>query len=247
MGQAPGTWSESYNVNVYDADINGRLKITALCNYLQNTAWLHYREIERINGAMLMDNHIWAMIRLEAEIYRTAYWGDKLTVLTWSRNVGKMSAFRDYEVSDSTGEKIAAATTTWVVIDPVTKEIQPLKSVSDKWPEQILKSAIGRDAGKAKAVLIPTASAEFKVKFSEFDVNGHVNNVSFIDWMNESISKEYLEAHEIENLRVNFLEEVEYNGYIKAIAEKKNRNSFACSVIKKECGKEAARGYFAFR
>ncbi|PKL91262.1 MAG: hypothetical protein CVV21_08600 [Candidatus Goldiibacteriota bacterium HGW-Goldbacteria-1] len=247
MEQAPGIWTEKYDVNVYDADINGRLKITALCNYLQNTAWRHYSEIEKVKGAMLKSGHIWAMMRLEVEIYKTAAWGNKLTVETWSKNVGKVSAFRDYDVTDENGIRIAAATTTWVVIDPVTKKIQPLKSVAEKWPEQKDKSAIGREAGKVEAVLNPVASAEYKVKFGEFDVNRHVNNVSYIDWMNETLTKEYLETHEVKSLLINFMEEAEYGGRVTAVLEKKDENTFACAVIKKESGKEAARGRFVFK
>jgi len=247
MAQAPGIWTEKYDVNVYDADINGRLKITSLCNYLQNTAWRHYSEIEKAKGAMLQSGHIWAMMRLEAEIYKTAAWENKLTVETWSKSIGKVSAFRDYNVTDENGACIAAATTTWVVIDPVTKKIQPLKSVAEKWPEQKDKSAIGREAGKAEAVLNPSVSSEFKVKFSEFDVNRHVNNVSYIDWMNETFTKEYLETHEIKTILINFMEEAEYGGTISAVMEQKAENTFACAVIKKESGKEAARGRFTFK
>lgn len=246
MSESIGIWAESYNVNVYDADINGRLKITALCNYIQNTAWLHYREIEKIKGAMLKKGHIWAMIRLEAVIYSTAHWGDCLKVMTWSRNVGKLSAFRDYEVSDSKGKRIAGATSTWVVIEPLTKEIQSLKGVSDKWPEQREQSALGRDAGKAPGVVNPSSSVEFKVRFGEFDVNRHVNNVTYIDWMNESLSRDYLENHELRSMKINFLEEVQYNGHVTVLTEEKAHNSFACSVFNKETGKESARGLFTF-
>jgi hypothetical protein len=43
-------WQDQYDIKVYEADVAGRAGITAIANYVQNSAARHYTFLDRERG-----------------------------------------------------------------------------------------------------------------------------------------------------------------------------------------------------
>jgi len=203
----PSEWKEKYEVKVYESDNLERGGLVTLFNYFQNSAWSHYHRVDRVRGPFLTKNQIWAMTRVEIRLIRPAKWQEVVEVETWSRGLEKLMAFRDFIIRDAAAETIAAGTATWVVIDLESKRIQRLTKIADKWPSKPDVFSINKNAEKVDAPANPEYGEPFRVRYSDMDLNHHVNSSRYIQWMLDSFGREFLEEHEIKKAEINYMEE----------------------------------------
>ena len=63
-------------------------------------------------------------------------------------------------------------------------------------------------AGRASADPDEAHEGEFSVRYRDLDMNGHANNISYLDWFLEILPLSFREGHTIQELEVNFLAEI---------------------------------------
>lgn len=67
------------------------------------------------------------------KIFKRPRWNTELIVKTWPRKFERVSSWRDFEVSDENGEKVAIASSEWVLID--TRK-QSISKISEKMAQE---------------------------------------------------------------------------------------------------------------
>jgi medium-chain acyl-[acyl-carrier-protein] hydrolase len=249
MAEAPKIWKDTYNVKVYEADAKGRANVTALANYLQNSAWNHYNEVEKALGELLPPGCIWLMTRLEIQIYSMPKWAGDVCVETWSRGIEKLMAFRDYIIYGEDGKTAAKATASWVVVDVEKRRIQKLDGLSKKWPSNSEKSALRKSADRIQELKNIVEGRFFSVKYSDLDLNRHVNNVKYIQWIMDGYEMAFIEGNEIEKFEINFLGEANYGDDLAVNAEKISDAPlvFLHNIIRKNDAKEICRARISYK
>jgi len=246
--EVPREWKEKYEVKVYESDNLERGGLVTLFNYFQNTAWSHYSRVDKVLGPFLAKNQIWAMTRVEIHLTRPARWQEVVEVETWSRGIEKLMAFRDFVISDSHGEKIAAGTATWVVLDLESKRIQRLTALTEKWPSKPGVLSIGKSAEKVDSPANPAYGEAFRVQYSDMDLNRHVNSSRYVQWMLDSFGREFLERNEVGRAEINFLDEAMPGDEIYTGREQVSDTPpvFLANVSRKGDSREICRARFAF-
>ncbi len=246
--RVPSEWKEKYEVKVYESDNLERGGLITLFNYSQNSAWSHYSRVDRVLGPFLAANQIWAMTRVEIHLVRPARWQEVVEVETWSRGIEKLMAFRDFVVRDERGEQIAAGTSTWVVLDLESKRIQRLTELSEKWPSKRDKSSIGKNAEKVDPLTQPAYGEMFRVRYSDMDLNRHVNSARYVQWMLDSFGREFLEKHEVSKAEINYLDEAMPDDELFTGREQvaDPPRLFRANVSRKADNREICRARFAF-
>ncbi|MCE5300618.1 MAG: hypothetical protein LLG37_07080 [Spirochaetia bacterium] len=242
----PEKWRQEYEIKVYESDALGRANLPSLCDYFQDMAWRHYTNVEKALGALLAPKQIWMMVRLEINIERLPKWQDVLEIETWSRGIERMMAYRDFTMEKKDGTRFAAGTSTWVVMDTNTGRIARLNNLAQKWPSVPGRSSIGKSADKVEDLNNPVFGKPFEVRYSDMDVNRHVNNVEYIKWMFDAPGMEFLESHTIKRAVINFMDEAKAGEEVKAGFEKASETSLKCTVLRLNDGREVSRGLFEF-
>lgn len=244
----PREWKERYEVKVYEADNLERGGLVTLFNYFQNTAWSHYNRVDKVRGPFLTKNQIWAMTRVEVQLRRPARWQEVVEVETWSRGLERMMAFRDFIIRDAKGQTIAAGTATWVVLDLETKRIQRLSDIAGKWPSKPDVFSINKNADKIDPPANSKHGEVFRVKYSDMDLNHHVNSSRYIQWMLDSLGREFLEKYEISKAEINYLDEAMPGDEVFTGSEKVSDTPvvFLANVTRKGNDRELCRARFTF-
>ncbi len=244
----PSEWKEKYEVKVYESDNLARGGVVTLFNYFQNTAWSHYNRVDRIRGPFLSKNQIWAMTRVEMQFNRPAKWQEIVEVETWSRGLEKMTAFRDFIIRDAANDIIAAGTATWVVIDIETKRIQRLTEIAEKWPSKPEVFSIHKNADRVDPPLAPEFGEPFRIKYSDMDLNHHVNSSRYIQWMLDSLGREFLEEHEVSKAEINYIDEAIPGEEVLTGSQKTSDEPpiLVMNVLRKGDSKEVCRARFTF-
>jgi medium-chain acyl-[acyl-carrier-protein] hydrolase len=211
MTELKKIWAAEFPIYWYDTDTNGQLKMSAIANYLQETAWRHANHLGFGYEDAQKRNEFWVVISLMIRMVGHPQWGQKITVETWPKGVDKLFAYRDFRISDQNGTVIGAATSAWMILDLTTR--RP-KSVDIVRP--VLHLATSQDILDCNPPLLKpmngiVTSEPRKVRFSEVDQYGHVNNTRYIDWSLDALPDELHRKYTKRTLVINYLSEVRAN------------------------------------
>jgi acyl-ACP thioesterase len=241
MAEIPVIWRDEYRINVYEADALGRVSIPSLCDYCQDAASRHYFAVDAMIGPLLLPSQIWALTRLELEISDLPAWGGTIEVETWSRGIGKASAYREFILRLKNGAEAARGTTSWVVLDRGTMRLARLETMAGRWPSQLGRLALGRDAAKVGELTAPEPGKPFQVRYGDIDVNRHVNSVRYIRWTMDALGGELLESRRVRGIAVNFLDEALPGDEVLTASESISGSEYRCGVIRTKDSKTVCR------
>jgi medium-chain acyl-[acyl-carrier-protein] hydrolase len=114
---------------------------------------------------------------------------------------------------------IISADTIWLFVDMLTRK--PKSVTEDLYKGYCItpgKNALPKLTEPRKLGKIDFEK-EFRIRFSDIDVNKHVNNVSYVSWALEALPIEILQEKDIELVRIIFRKELNYGSVIKSCAE----------------------------
>ena len=167
-----------FSVRSYECGADAFASLHAVCNYLQEAASLNADEL-----GISRSNFV--------KMFRYPVWEEEVTVVTFPRGGRKIVAWRDFEIKSADGGTIGLATSEWMLIDLATRKISPIpQSVLDAC-EFGSESVLGAEPFTARlkfpADVSVSASGPYKAQYSHIDLNGHVNNVHYVEWLLEPL------------------------------------------------------------
>jgi acyl-ACP thioesterase len=234
-------WPEQYLIHWYDTDLNGQLKMSALANYLQESAWRHANHLGFGYEDAQKRNEFWVIISLMVKMIGEPRWGETITVETWPKGIDRLFAFRDFKIMDAQGNVIGAATSAWMILDQDTRRPKSVDLV-----KPVLHLATHQDVlDRNPPMLMPLkeiATTETRmVRFSEVDQHGHVNNIRYIDWCLDALPSEWHRAHRIRGMVINYLSEVKADESIQISTGPESDHSILIQGSRESDGKAIFR------
>ncbi len=198
-------WIEHYEINSFLLDHNKRLSLFGLLNLLQDAAWMHATSAGWGFEALLKKGTIWVLARQKLVMSAWPQWEETVTLHTWGRPGGNVMALREFEIYLG-NRKIGESTTTWLVLDYHSRKPQKL----DRVPFNRMCRSEGNLAITAERLGLRqdlTPKTSFEVRNSDLDVNGHVNNTRYAQWLTDTMSAAELARYAIAEYELNFLSE----------------------------------------
>ncbi|HVN57140.1 MAG TPA: acyl-ACP thioesterase domain-containing protein [Bacteroidales bacterium] len=202
-------FSKKYRIPVYEMGFNGKLSPHSLFNYLQDIASEHAELLRFGKDDLLKENRFWVLSRIAVKVIYWPSWGESIDVKTWPRGTDKLFALRDFEVTDSHGESVALGSSSWLVVDRTSRRVQRPDSVLSHFNEGFpVKSAISGNASKVGPVAGDAVHSQaYRVAISDLDINLHVNNVKYLEWITDSYDLEFRQKHNPSFIEINYLAE----------------------------------------
>lgn len=185
------TFEHGYNIRSYEPRPGGRVSISAICNQLQDIASRHADTLGFGYHDLEQSGHFWILARLHIMVDRLPGFGDRTSILTWPSGNERLVALRDYLISDSEGV-MGRATSSWVTMNVKTHRPDPPETVLH---ERFIPERDRALAFPSKAVTRLKESefaAEVVARRADTDINGHVNNVNYLDYCFEAVPEEWL-------------------------------------------------------
>jgi medium-chain acyl-[acyl-carrier-protein] hydrolase len=198
-------WTQSYDVNTIVLNPQKRLGLYGLLNILQDAAWNHAEYLGCGFGEMLKHGTLWVLTRQKLTITDWPVWGDAVVIRTWPCPFGGAQAPRQFEILVKE-RKVGESTTIWLTLDGRTR--RPLRINAAEVPFAVrTEGVLAISAGKIPLREGLEPAATFFVRNSDLDVNGHVNNTRYAQWILDSIPLAAHERFRLESYEVNFLAE----------------------------------------
>lgn len=175
-------FEQKYDISSYDVDLNKCARLTSILNYMQDSAWLHYSFFEKHNGLIMPENYVWLLSRIRLEVIALPVWGDRIVLQTWSPGLNRMFAQRDFIFKDKNNNTLIKASTAWLIID--TDKNLPVRPdfFKEKW-DFAEKEPLIDIRKKINAYENKRSKNTVKAFYSDIDVNRHVNNAKYVEWM----------------------------------------------------------------
>jgi medium-chain acyl-[acyl-carrier-protein] hydrolase len=212
-----------FRVRSYEVEKDGKARISSVCNYFQEAAGLHAKQLKFDISDLVKQGLTWILYRLHVKVLRFPGRWEEITVSTWPSGGNEIRAFRDYELWDAKGERIAIGLSQWMMLD--TGKKRPVKITPEVMgfgkhaPDHVLpeeRSAI-TEVKNGESKLIATAGLH------DLDMNGHVNNVKYIDWSAGFMSPENFAAKKCTEIQIQYTREANAGDkiYLKQESTKK--------------------------
>jgi fatty acyl-ACP thioesterase A len=146
---------------------------------------------------------------------------------TWFQEAGKIGAQRDWEVRDTgSGEVLGRATSTWVMINMHTRRLSkmpdPVRRRCGWYQLSPPRNAIPAEYTRAKIPdleLPPQLVGPQQVaRRSDMDMNGHINNVTYLAWALETIPPDVAHGCHLYQLEVDYKAECHAGDLVDSLA-----------------------------
>lgn len=153
--------------------------------------------------AMLEKGIIWVAARVDCSIRRLPEHGDEIRIRGWAgRSRGSICPFH-YELKSAADELLAEGCSMWVLSDLAAHSMMspnvPSLALPTPEPPDARLPRIGGIRPPAEF-----AAAARRVQYSEVDINGHLTNTRYVDWMCDLVPMAFHETHPMTGIRLNY-------------------------------------------
>lgn len=215
-----GIWTQEYQVRIYEVDSAKRITLHSICNYLQESAANHGYNFGVGVPHLLKRNQTWILSKMLLRISNYPLISEKITIKTWHVITNRLYTIRDFQIYNENNECIVNATSSWFVWDNSTH--RPMKCQHYIKKLHPLEDYRAIDATPQKITFDQKCLSEYDVKtrFCDTDINGHINNVKYVEWIFESYPSDYLAENQIAELEINYLAEGRHGDNLKIELQK---------------------------
>ena len=201
-------YEKKYIVEVSDIDFRQQIKLSSLFGYLQDMATEHANRIG-VGRDVLQTKYgvIWVLTRVKVDVIKYPKFKEEIIIETWPEQPGKLEFNRNFLVYDKDKNIIIKAFSQWVVIDFNTRRLRRSSILEEEFPENDRERPIECTSNKLKPIgdLIPNYKKT--VGYSDIDINEHLNNAKYIDYIMDCFSVEEHKKHFVKTIDVTYLHE----------------------------------------
>lgn len=202
-------YEETLRINTYECDINQTLKPAAFFQHLTEAAGIHAALLGVGFDALYAQNLFWVHSRMKIKFIRFPHVSDRVTICTWPKTIQqKLFYIRDFEMLDESGERVAAATSAWLIINATSRRMVSPHSLTLNLPT--LSERVGLDEPLERIGLAQNGSERLHVQaaYSAVDMLGHVNNSRYVEWICDSFPMETFKQRKLDWLQINYDREI---------------------------------------
>ena len=202
------THSETTIVRASECDLYRRMRLDALFLAMQEVGEHHACELGVGHDAMMQRGLFFALSRIHVHIAAAPVCGQTVTQTTWPGESNRFFCPRYHVFTAEDGTVLAAAGALWVMLDAERRSIvSPLK-MNLPFPDT-------RDlpAPIALPSRLPPMAADVRTRsrtpaYTDYDINGHVNNTKYIAWLSDALGCGALEHAFIGDIVAGYEKEI---------------------------------------
>lgn len=202
------TYEETFTLKTRDCDMTGHWRPSAILEAMQEAAGMHSLLLGCGREDLIKQNTVWVLSRCELHMDRYPSVGEKITVSTFPMPVRICFFPRYFVITDERGEVIGKAGTLWLLLDIQTRHMLQPGAVANLIPDNRDLSVPMHLPATVGALQGEEFVSEYSPVYTDLDINGHVNNTRYADWLCNALGISMMTAWEPETLILNYNREV---------------------------------------
>lgn len=191
-------------VNDNECDPYGRWRPSAILNKTQAVADVHSEKMGYARDNLLKNDMCWVLYRLSVRMHAYPSGTDIVRVTTWPAPIAGPVFPRYFTMESPDGSKIGEIVAGYILMSVSTR--RPLRpsaldtaiETNDRPAPMPLPSALHLDGAQQ--------IGSRPVRYSDLDLNGHMNNTRYIDWVCDAVGTDALRPG-LAGWQVNYISE----------------------------------------
>lgn len=217
----------------FHVDFTGKLTLSVLGNHLLNCAGFH-AEDRGFGIASLNENqYTWVLSRLAIELEDMPDQYEPFSVQTWVENVYRLFTDRNFSIQNKDGKTIGYARSVWAMISMETRKPADLLTLHNGSITEYVceKECPIEKPGRIK-VTAQTPIGKYQTKYSDIDINGHVNSIRYMDHILDLFPLEKYRTQRIRRFEMAYVAESYYGDTLTFHCEEPEKDTFHIEVRK---------------
>ena len=182
------SFEKEFYLRTSDFDCRMELQPSAVLDLFQDVAGEHARALGIGREAMLAEKLLWVIVRARYRVHKTPKQFDRVRVKTWPLPPRRSIFQREYRLTSAEGETLVTGSSEWVVIHAERRRLMP---VGDVYPlkDGFLEEHNFPDGFPHLSDFDGDEAPEPRFPhFTDRDVNGHVNNVKYANYVLDALA-----------------------------------------------------------
>ena len=217
----------------YLMDFRGRITIPMIGTYLLHAASCHAAD-RGFGIATLNENHYtWVLSRLAIELEEMPREYESFSIQTWVENVYRLFTDRNFAILDHEGNAVGYARSVWAMISMETRKPADLLTLHGG---SITDYVCDKDCPISKPgrikVTEKTPLVEYRTKYSDIDINGHVNSIKYIEHILDLFPIEVFKEKRVKRFEMAYVAESYYGDTLSFYREEVGEGEYDIEVRK---------------
>ncbi|MFZ5572821.1 MAG: acyl-[acyl-carrier-protein] thioesterase [Thermodesulfobacteriota bacterium] len=211
-------YQRTFRVRYSETGTDGQLKPISIFKYFQDAASEH-AYLQGISALHLRArDYAWVVQRYHATIRAYPRWNEPIHLETWRCPHKNLYELRIFEIRSGAGELLVTGKSIWVMIHFPTK--RPVRLSRLMTPELLAPPRqIDNDLPEIPACGEGNPETVFRIRRSDLDFNGHVNNTAYIEWALETGPETVILNRLPADIDVHYISDAGYGDMIASQAQ----------------------------
>lgn len=206
------------------ADMNGHIKLPDVILLSLQVSGMQSIELGVSDKTILEDyNLVWIITEYDIEVVRLPRFAEEITIETEALSYNRLFCYRRFTIYDEAGQEIIRMLATFVLMDRDSRKVHAVEpEIVAPYQSDFDKKLI---RGPKYNSLEEPVSKDYHVRFYDLDMNGHVNNSKYLDWIFEVIGADFLTQYIPKKINLKYVKEVRPGGVITSAVERSGLES----------------------
>lgn len=200
------------------ADMNGHIKLPDVILLSLQVSGMQSIELGVSDKTILEDyNLVWIITDYDIEVVRLPRFAEEITIETEALSYNRLFCYRRFTIYDEAGQELIHMMATFVLMDRDSRKVHAVEpEIVAPYQSDFDKKLI---RGPKYANLEEPVSKDYHVRFYDLDMNGHVNNSKYLDWIFEVMGADFLTQYIPKKINLKYVKEVRPGGVITSSVE----------------------------
>lgn len=226
-------FDKQFELRYFEVNKFGVASPITILTLLEETAADHCHLINHSLYQLAKQNIGWVLISGYMQMERYPNYKEKITIRTWLSKYSTIKGFRENIIYDELGNIIGRAKGLWVFFDIERRRpTQIFDDIKDSWSFNSEECINYNIAKKNDAIDSANHICKFKVNRYDTDMNEHVNNIRYLQWVIESIPDVIINNNYLFSIDGRFISEAKYNDIIISLTKEDSMDTSFLHTIK---------------
>ena len=220
-------------VDFFDVDSTGSMTAQAMARCFQDLAVSHSDQVGAGFRVLRKRSFAWFLNRLKIDILSAPSLHETIHLSTWTRGMKRFKNFREYLMESEDKKPLVKGSSVWLFYDLAQLRIAKVpKDIIGRYePESVQNFDPDLDDWKPCGKIGPDQESNISLRYSDFDINGHVNNTVYIGFL-ESLFYEKLRdrKQKIKEISLRFVQEIDPSFRQVSVGWRKQGQAWDCNI-----------------
>ncbi len=224
------------NCASYLVNSTGKLTYSALGNELLNCAGRHANERGFGRKTTNEETFAWVLSRLVMEMTDMPGEYEDFYLRTWVESIYHSFTNRNFEILNANGRNIGFARSVWAMIGMEKRQAVDLVAMQGESMAMYVEDKKECPIEKISRIRIRATEpmAQNAVRWSDIDINKHVNSMKYIEHIFDLFSLQWHEAHPTRRFEIAYMAETRYGDTLSYYMDKVNEKEYTIEIRKND-------------